>query len=562
VLGCAALLLPGIGATSIERAEIYFLDGARAMVETGDWLVPHYRGEAFFDKPPLTYWLIAGAFRAFGFTTMAARLVPAVAAILLALATVWLGRLLFERSAAIVAGSVLATTFGFMTFGRVAMSDMLLALWSTLAFALAVRIFDGPAPPWMLPALGAVLGLGFATKGPVAVLLPGLGMLVLVWRRPLPRLELAAVALAALAFGVVGLGWFAAVYARLGVAPLEHFFLRENVERFAGETYDSGRPWWFYLGTYVAEGAPWSLFLPLALRRALRPRPSDEPAARNDRLLFGWIALALVPLSLSRGKIDYYLLPLYPAASLLVARVFTSPRSDGLETLWVRGALVLEAAILGFLPFVLVRVPSPWLGGGARAAGGVACALAVAALLRAVARPRPGAVLATLAAVSGGLFVFAASILVPAFVSAQPNAALVAEVLRERAFRPDVSVASCSDPTRAGRDLLFHARLVVLERCDLWNPASADQPFLLLLQRNERDSLRSLPEFRMVSGHDYLESAAVNLERLLAPLEPGALFLAANYPSTDPAVLEETRRRRERAERLQDKGRGAGTIPE
>jgi 4-amino-4-deoxy-L-arabinose transferase-like glycosyltransferase len=563
VLGCAVLILPGMGATSIERAEIYFLDGARAMVEGGDWLVPHYRGEAFFDKPPLTYWLIAAAFRAFGFTTTAARLVPAAAAILVALATVWLGTLLFDRRAAFAAGGALATTFGFMTFGRVAMSDMLLALWSTLAFALAVRLYRGGAPPWMLPALGAVLGLGFATKGPVAVLLPGLGILVLAWTRPIPRLEPPGVALAGLAFAVLGLGWFAAVYARLGMAPLEHFFLRENVERFAAETYDSGRSPWFYLGTYLAEGAPWSLFLPLALRRAWRPSPSDQATTSNTRLLFGWIALALVPLSLSRGKIDYYLLPLYPAASLLLAQVFTLPRSDRLERLWVRGALVLEAAILAFLPVVIGRVPPPWLGSEARVVCGAACAVAAAALLLAAMRPRPVAVLATVGAVSGGLFLLAATLLVPAFVSAQPNAALVAEVLRERAFRPDVSVASCSDPTRVGRDLLFHARLAVLERCDLWNPASADQPFLLLLQRNEKDSLRTLRQFRMVAGHDYLESAAVNLERLLAPLRPGVLFLAANYPSTDPAVLEEARRHRARFERVQEKMRGAaGTIPE
>jgi hypothetical protein len=124
-------------------------------------------------------------------------------------------------------------------------------------------------------------------------------------------------------------------------------------------------------------------------------------------------------------------------------------------------------------------------------------------------------------------------------------------------------VASCSDPTRVGRDLLFHARLAVLERCDLWNPASSERPFLLLLQKNERDSLRSLRQFRMVSGHDYLESAAVNLERLLSPLEPKVLFLAANYPSTDPAVLEESRKHQARRERMEQKMREPpGTIAE
>jgi hypothetical protein len=123
-------------------------------------------------------------------------------------------------------------------------------------------------------------------------------------------------------------------------------------------------------------------------------------------------------------------------------------------------------------------------------------------------------------------------------------------------------MALCTDPTRAQRDLLFHARIAVLERCDLWSPASSEQPFLLLLQKNERDSLRTLREFRMVSGYDYLPSAAVNVERFLSPLKPMTLFLAANYPSTDPAVLEGARKRRAEIARKEEKMRGAaGAIP-
>jgi 4-amino-4-deoxy-L-arabinose transferase-like glycosyltransferase len=63
LLLAAGLLLPGLGAAPFERAEIYFLDAARAMVESGDWLVPRYRGEPFFDKPALAYWLMAARAR-------------------------------------------------------------------------------------------------------------------------------------------------------------------------------------------------------------------------------------------------------------------------------------------------------------------------------------------------------------------------------------------------------------------------------------------------------------------------------------------------------------------
>ncbi len=180
------LLLVSLGAAPLERAEIYFVDAARAMVESGDYLVPRYRGEPFFDKPPLTYWLMAASFRVFGFTLAAARLVPVTAALALLAATAWLGRLIFDRATGVAAAAVLASTVLFLSFGRVAMSDMLLALWTTLAVALSLarRECGRPAPASRSAlALGIVLGLGFLTKGPIAVLLPGLGIAAWAWRR-------------------------------------------------------------------------------------------------------------------------------------------------------------------------------------------------------------------------------------------------------------------------------------------------------------------------------------------------------------------------------------------
>jgi 4-amino-4-deoxy-L-arabinose transferase-like glycosyltransferase len=525
------------------------MDAARAMVERGDWLVPRYRGEPFFDKPALTYWLIAASFRLFGFTPAAARLVSAAAALGVVVVTVGLGRRLVGEASALAGGFILATTFAFMTFGRWAMSDMLLTLWSTLAFALAERLLAGEAPGWVVPALGATLGLGFLTKGPVALLLPGVGILLLLWRRGWPRLSLVGVAVAVALFTLLGLGWFVEVYARLGVGPLGHFFLRENLERFAGETYDSSRSPLFYLGTYLAEGAPWSFFMPLVLWRLLRGGDAAGPA----RLLLGWIGLMLVPLSLSHGKIDYYILPAYPAASLALGQFFAATSWGRIERAWARAVLAASGVALGAVPLVLHRIPAPWCGGPTRAAFDVVVSCAALALLFAALRPSASRIRWTLVAGSAGVFVAAVTLLVPPFVAAQPNAGIVAAIERERAFRPDVSVALCEDPTRVQRDILFYLRIPVLERCDLWFPASSGRPFLLLLRRNERNSLRQLPEFRMVFAQDQLPSTVVNAEKILAPPDPQPIFLAANYPSTDPAVLARERRIREQIQRAQER---------
>jgi 4-amino-4-deoxy-L-arabinose transferase-like glycosyltransferase len=548
LLGFAALLFSCLGQAPIERAEIYFLDGARSMVERSDWLVPYYRGQPFFDKPALTYWLMAMAFQLFGTSPAAARVVPAVAALGVVASTIWLGRLLFGRRAALVGAVVLATSLAFVVFGRVAMSDMLMTLWSTLAVALGVRASrDGSGP--IVAALGAVLGLGFLTKGPVAVLFPGLALLVVVGQnrhRIAGLVKPGALLAGALLAAFVGLSWFVAIYLRLGSGPLEYFFLRENLERFAGETYDSGRSPFFYLLTYLTEGLPWSLFLPLAIRRGWRFEGEDR---RSQGLLLLWVGLMLVPLSLSRGKIDYYLLPLYPALALVIGRFFAGGGFDRFERLWARAALALVAAALGLLPLARRAIAPEWLPGGTAIVfvSTIALAGAVAGLAAAI-RPRPERVVGVLSLTSAGLFLGLVTLFLPAFWSAQPNALIVSDVVRERQFRPEAQVVACTDPSRAERDLLFDARVVVATRCDLWSLAPSRTPFLFLVSPAERASLASVPAFREISVHPYLPATALTLDGLLEPRPPGVITLAANYKTDDPVA--ENKRRQDRKREL------------
>jgi 4-amino-4-deoxy-L-arabinose transferase-like glycosyltransferase len=528
------------------------------MAEGGDRVVPHYEGKPFFDKPILAYWLMAAAMQALGPTAGAARLVPVLASVGLVLATAWLGTLVFGRRSALAGASVLASTVAFLSFARIAMSDMLLALWTTLAVALAVRAFRPSAPAWTVPLLGVVTGLGFATKGPIALLVPGLAVLLLLWQnrgRPLPCGR-GALALGALAFAILGLGWFVLLCRRLGAGPLVAFFLRENLERFAGEAYDVGRPPWFYLPAYLATGLPWSAFLPIALLRLLRPREGDAAPAR---LLSGWALLVLVPLSLSRGKIDYYLLPVYPALSLLVGRYFAAEPWRRPDRAWARVVLLGGAAALAFVLARPPAVPGPWLPGPAARAALVAVLAAGAVALAAVAlRPaaaRVGAVLASL--VAAGWLVLVVSFL-PAFVAAQPNRAIAADVARERLYRPDLRMAFCSDPTRVRRDVLLHVRLAARAECDLWSLAGSREPFLLLATPAEDASFRVDRRYREVGRYRYLPAQTLTLGGLLSVREAGEIVLGANFATADPEAERRRKReyrkgfQREREERARD----------
>jgi 4-amino-4-deoxy-L-arabinose transferase-like glycosyltransferase len=554
-----ALLLPQLGAAPLVRAEIYFLDAARSMVESGDWLVPYYQGEPFFDKPILTYWLMAAAMKALGPTPAAARLVPVLASLGFVLASVWLGTLLYDRRSALAGGLVLSTTLAFLSFARVAMSDMLLALFSTLAVALAVRACRPGAPRYVVPLLGAVAGLGFATKGPIALLIPGLAILLLLYEnrsRPLPG-GLGGLALGAVLCAVLGLGWFVLVYQRLGSEPLAYFFLRENLQRFAAETYDVGRPFWFYLPVYFAEGLPWSPLLPLALVRLLRSGDAQERGAA--RFLAAWVALVLVPLSLSRGKLDYYLLPLYPAISLLVGRQLVAVEWRRLDRATVRVLLVTLAAALVFLLLRPPQLPEQWMPSPAARALvlGVlgACALS---LLAVAVRPRPRTVLLSLASVVAAVWLGVVTLCLPAFVAGQPNREMVEDVSRELRYRPDLRMAFCSDPTRVRRDVLLEVRISAIAECDLWSFAGSREPFLLLATPAQDASFRVDKRYRHIATYRYLPADTLTLQGLFAPSTPAEIILGANYPTKDPVA--KVKRKREYRKML-DREQGLAAVP-
>ena len=557
------LLFPALSAGPLERAEIYFLDAARAMLESGDWLVPRYQGQPFFDKPILTYWLMATAFEAVGPSAGAARMVSAFAALGVVLATAWLGLRLFGERTGIAAALVLSTTLIFVAFGRLAMSDMLLTLWTTLAVAVAARILWPPrarSPAAWVVALGILLGLGFATKGPVAWVMAAIPIFLLVWwwwwRDPLP-VSPGALLAGLLALVVVAGGWFVAVYARLGSEPLAYFFLRENLERFAAETYDVGRPFWYYPPAYLLTGLPWSLLLLPALLRIRRDDASS--------LLAAWIAVALVLLSLSRGKLDYYLLPLYPAIALLVGRWLSEVRWARADRAFARLALLISAVGLGAVAALPERFDSAWLPVPVACFVLVAVALAGAfACLAAAFRPTPGRVMGTLAVAAGGIGVVLVTAFLPAFRAGQPNRALAEDVRRERSYRPDARVVACVDPARVERDVLFEARVTVERRCDLWNVAPSREPFLFLLRPEERESLARIPGFREVAHYRYLPAATLTLSGFLEPGEPRLVVLGANFATHDPVadMRRKKLRKQEFREEYEGQGMGQPTAPD
>jgi hypothetical protein len=114
---------------------------------------------------------------------------------------------------------------------------------------------------------------------------------------------------------LLGAGWYVVAVTRGGEGFIDRQLLQENLNRFFGGSGHS-HPVYYYIPYLFSQGLPWTLFLPFLLWDLF----TKDFLSQDDSLFLKvWFFVMFVFFSLSAGKRPVYLLPLYPALSLLLA---------------------------------------------------------------------------------------------------------------------------------------------------------------------------------------------------------------------------------------------------
>jgi 4-amino-4-deoxy-L-arabinose transferase-like glycosyltransferase len=316
--------LLGLGRQAItDSDEAFYAEASREMVESNDWLTPHFNYEDRWQKPILYYWFTAAAFAGTDVTEFMARFGSALSGIGLALLT-WSAarRLTRDERGAWIAGAIAATCYGYFAMARFALPDLPLALFITATIWCAMQAIDRvEATPAAWAALaGLSAGLGFLTKGPLAVVLPAI-VLVPIWWRERRNFELqpSTFALAALLFAMAGLPWYVAMWLTHGTPYLQSFFVADNLERFATTRYNDVRAVWYYVPILLGGLLPWTVFLLVLPWRPLRDiwRHRRRLTDIDWRLLI-WTLAPLLLFTVSIGKQPRYILPVLPPIAMML----------------------------------------------------------------------------------------------------------------------------------------------------------------------------------------------------------------------------------------------------
>ncbi|HMA87369.1 MAG TPA: phospholipid carrier-dependent glycosyltransferase [Burkholderiales bacterium] len=328
----------------------------REMLASGDWITPRLDGLKYFEKPPLQYWATAASFALFGEHDWSARLWPALTGFLAALLLVFAGNRLGPPGAGWLAGTMLASSWGYLLAGQFLTLDMGVSAFLTLALCAFLLAQDRPRSEaarrnWMILAWAA-MALAVLSKGLIGIVLPGLvlALYILLQRdwRLLGRLHWGP---GLAVFGAIAAPWFVLVQLR-NPEFFRFFFIHEHFERFATAEAHRAGPWWYFVPILLLGMMPWTAALPGALRRAWSAAGA-KGGFDADRLLLVWAAVIFAFFSLSHSKLPGYVIPVMPALALLLARDATRGARLPLGALSA-AALVLGAALAMLAP----RLPS------------------------------------------------------------------------------------------------------------------------------------------------------------------------------------------------------------
>ena len=291
------------------------------MVKTGDYLTPWAYGSIFWvGKPPLMMWLMSLAYQVLGVNNFATRIWSPVFGSLSLVVVFYLGKKLYSRRVGFLAALVLGTFITFYELATHAMTDGLLVFF-ILASIYFLFLSENTTKNANLYSVlsGVFFGLALMTKQIQALLIPLIIVSYLILTKR--NIRFLYTKRFALFFGVgllVFSPWLIYMTLRFGSEFLQVYFMYHGVTRIVNpiEGHIGGLLFYFnYLAT--GENIVWAVLLPFAA--GLCAFNAVVKRSKEDTLILVWMATVLAVFTLVQTKINWYILPAFPAFAIAIS---------------------------------------------------------------------------------------------------------------------------------------------------------------------------------------------------------------------------------------------------
>lgn len=344
---------------------------AKDMAYSGDWITPrvwiYENCIPYLGKPPLHFWATALSIRLFGANEFAARLPSLIGAVLVILLMFIILRRHVETDMIQSALMILTSSALFFALAGAVIIDMVLTLFITGAVlsyqAFLIERVKLRKRLWSFSVF-IFLGLGFLTKGPVALVMFGIPVFLytLIHKRWTTLKEHAWLP-GILIFLALTIPWFWLAEIR-NPGFLKYFFYNENFLRFVthdfGDLYGKGhvKPYGFAIILLLLVGLPWTLWC-MALLFRKQGRKWFIHSLKDERISMITLSLTGITffLCLTRAVLMTYLLTVLPFFAIWCAMLL---RRSGVT---LKTITLVSVALVVLYGIVYPLLPSPDIHG-------------------------------------------------------------------------------------------------------------------------------------------------------------------------------------------------------
>lgn len=307
---------------NIGEVQVFMLDEAknagcaREMMDSQDLVVPTFNYELRTDKPPLHYFFMILSYNLFGFNEFSARFFSVIFGVLTMLITYLFAKRLFSDKIAIWSVLILLSSLHFAFEFHLAVPDPYLIFFINAAL-FSIYMFFQTRNNLYLWGLYLAMGLGFLTKGPVALVLPALVVFIymlLTKQFNWENIKQLKILRGILLFILIAAPWYILVSFKTDMAWTEGFFLKHNINRYSDTMEGHGGIYFLTVGFLMFGLLPFSVLLIQGMIYAFKQRIN-----REYYFLFLYIIVFTIFFSFSGTQLPNYIMPVYPACAILVA---------------------------------------------------------------------------------------------------------------------------------------------------------------------------------------------------------------------------------------------------
>lgn len=303
--------------------ENFNIETALEMTRDGHWIIPTLDGQVRTKKPPLATWITAFGILSSNNLAFGARWPSLLMASLTLIGVYELGRLAQGPALGVVSACICGSMALFFKFAPQASYDMQFAFWIVVTNVFLARIVL--RREWWGGCIGAGIALGMAlmTKGPPAVLLTIVPVIVLMGIEQLELRRLRANRSVSTFLPVRGLPVLLGIAMCLAISlPWTLYILRHQPGRISEwynevtlgteARYEKRIAVWFSYFAFVAWVFPWTIWFVGGIWLGFR-----KSSGRGIRLMLAWVLVPLVVMWFFPERRDRYVLPMLGPAAVL-----------------------------------------------------------------------------------------------------------------------------------------------------------------------------------------------------------------------------------------------------